>query len=663
MAMPVNMQKRLAWFLTVIMLGLFTLAVRVAWIQFGEGKRLSAKVQDQLQESRVMQSPRGTIYDRNGRELAVSSLNKSLYADPQEVKDADELAGLLAPVLAMPAADLKERLTAEARFVWLKRTLEPEAAKAVSALIKEHQLTGLGFIEESKRYYPNDSLAAQVLGFVGTDDVGLEGIENSLDKVIKGSKRKQVIDTDSYGTPIFQSVFSFLPEKKGRSVCLTIDSNIQYIVERALDAAMAKTGARAGTVVIIQPKTGEILAMASRPTYNPNQFENYGAEALKNRAISIIYEPGSTFKSVIAAAALEEGKVRPDERFIDKGYVEVSGRKIKNWSDESYGSITFTDIIKNSINTGFVQVGLRVGAAKLTNYARAFGFGKATGIELPGEEEGLLFDPKDMRDSDTATMSIGQSIAVTPLQLTTAIAAIANDGVLLKPRILKEYRNEDGTVEETFEPVIVRQVISPETARTLKGLLEKVVSEGGGKLAAVKGYRFAGKTGTAEKLNPNGVGYLAGHYIASFAGFGPVDDPQVAAVVMLDDPLTGMYYGGTIAAPVFSDIMSQVMRVMGIRPEDGSRLLPPAKPEAATTNQAALPAGQGTIPAVPAGQVLIPPLTGKTMREAGDMLHGLGLTFVPVGTGIAVKQSPAPYTTAKPGTEIIVYFESVNTIP
>lgn len=654
MGMPVSMQKRLAWFLTLTMLALVALAVRIAWIQFSEGRQLSAKVQDQLRESWVIQSPRGTIFDRNGQQLAVSSLNKSLYADPQEVKDIDETASLLAPIVGVPITQIKEKLSSGARFVWIKRTLEPEAAKAVQALIKEHELTGLGFIEESKRYYPNDSLAAQVLGFVGIDDIGLEGLEMSLDKVIKGQKRKQSINTDSSGIPIFQSIFSFLPEKKGRAVYLTIDSNIQYVVERALDSAMASTGAKAGTVIIIQPKTGEILAMASRPTYNPNRFEQYGAEALKNRAVSIVYEPGSTFKSIIAAAALEDGKVRPDERFVDKGYVEISGRRIKNWSGESYGTVTFLDIIKNSINTGFVEIGLRVGAAKLTNFARAFGFGKATGIELPGEEEGLLFEPKEMRDSDIATMSIGQSIAVTPLQLTTAIAAIANDGVLLRPRIIKEYRNEDGTVAEAFEPIVVRQAISPDTAKVLTALLEKVVSEGGGKLAGVKGYHFAGKTGTAEKLNADGRGYSEGHYIASFAGFGPVEDPQVAALVMLDDP-NGIYYGGSIAAPVFSDIMAQVMRVLGIRPAEGSYPLPPPA--------AGAPAVQETVkpmppPEVPAGYVLVPALTGNSIREAGEALHNLGLTFVPVGTGSAVRQSIGAYTPVKPGTEIIVYFES-----
>jgi len=652
--MPVHIQRRLVVFLILTVLALVGLIGRVAWIQFGDGQRLSVRVQEQLRESRVTQSPRGTIYDRNGRELAVSNIAKSLYANPRHVKDPGQLAALLAPVLGISSESIQEQLMTSAGFVWLKRTLEPEQSKAVVALIKEHGLTGLGFIDESKRYYPNDNLAAQVLGFVGTDDIGLEGLEMSLDKTIKGRELKQAIDTDNRGTPIFNSIFSFIPEKQGKSVYLTIDSTIQYIVERALDNAMAKTGAKAAVVVIMQPKTGEILAMASRPTYNPNQFGRYSSRHWKNRAVSIVYEPGSTFKAIIAAAALEDGKVRPDERFVDKGFVEISGRRIKNWSGESYGNVSFIDIVKKSLNTGFVEVGMRVGAAKLTNYVRNFGFGKATGIELPGEEEGLLFDPKQMRDSDIATMSIGQSIAVTPLQLTAAIAAIANDGVLLKPRIIREYRNQDGTVAETFDPVVVRQAISPETAHILTGMMEKVVSEGGAKKATVQGYRFAGKTGTAEKLKPEGNGYLAGHYIASFGGFGPVDDPQVAALIVLDDPV-GVYYGGEIAAPVFNEIMSQVMRYMNIRPQDGN-LLPPAATAAAVPVPPAIAAEPPK--SAPPGYVLAPALNGKTIREAGESLHQLGLTFVPVGTGKAVKQSVAPNTAVKPGSEIIVYFES-----
>ncbi|HEY3424158.1 MAG TPA: penicillin-binding transpeptidase domain-containing protein, partial [Negativicutes bacterium] len=625
-------QRRIAIFLSVLLLCIVVLSGRIAWVQFVDGKRLREKVQTQLQDNIALQSPRGTIYDRNGRELAVSGLTKSLYANPAVTKlNQEETADLLAPVLEMKADDIKEQLAGDGHFSWIKRRLEPAVSQKVMALIKEHDLKGLEFVEESKRYYPNDSLAAQVLGFVGTDDVGLSGMEFTLDKVIKGHLSEQTMDTDNRGKPIFQSVFSFMPPKQGKSVSLTIDSAIQFFVEQSLDKAMGQTHAKSATAIVMNPRTGEVLAMASRPAYNPNQFYRYGEQEWKNRAVSNIYEPGSTFKSVVAAAALQENLLHPDDRFIDKGYVEVSGRRIQNWSGESYGNVGFVDVIKNSINTCFVQIGMRLGAERLTNYARAFGFGQVTGIELPGEEEGLLFDSKDMRDSDTATMSIGQSIAVTPLQLLTAVSAIANDGILLKPYIIKEVHNADGTLDNATASRVVRQVISSETAHTLSGLMEKVVSEGGGIKAGVKGYRFAGKTGTAERLREGGVGgYEAGQYIASFVGFGPVENPQVAILVVIDDPEGGNYYGGEIAAPVASEILGQLMRYLNILPQGGNEVIP-AKASPPPVAAVALP----FTGSVPPGKVVVPDVTGKSMREAGDLLNKLGLAIIPTGTGVA----------------------------
>jgi len=646
-----RVRKLIAISMFVMLAAIFGLVGRVAWVQLVDGPKLTERARIQLQESKILQSPRGTIYDRQGRELAISSLTKSLYVNPQLFdKDPTAIANLLAPILAMKPEDIRSHLVASGSFSWLKRTLEPDAAERVIALIKDQNIRGLDFIEESKRYYPNNRLAAQVLGFVGTDDVGLAGVEMTLDKTIKGILTRQAVDTDSRGIPIFQSILAFNPAKQEKSVYLTLDSTIQFIVEQSLDKVMTQTRAKGATVIIMNPRTGEVLAMASRPTFDPNQFYRYSEGEWKNRALSIIYEPGSTFKSVVAAAALQEKLVSANERFIDSGYVEVSGRRIQNWSGDSYGSVTFTDIVKNSINTGFVQVGMRIGAARLTQYARSFGFGKTTDIELPGEEEGLLFDPKEMRDSDTATMSIGQSIAVTPLQLITAVAAIANDGVLLKPHIVKEVYNADGTLAMATPTDRVRQVISPETAQGLTALLEKVISEGGGKRAAVKGYRFAGKTGTAEKLRASGGGYETGSYIASFVGFGPVTDPQVVALVVIDDP-EGAYYGGEIAAPVFSDIMTQVMRYLSIRPQNAVQPVLGSEQRPGTASQPV------TRPA-PQGKAVVPSVIGKTMREAGDRLAGAGLTFVPVGTGIAVRQSTAPNTVVDPGTEITVFFES-----
>lgn len=651
MARATGVQKRITFFLVILMVACVLLTGRMVWVQLIQGKQLTAKAQNQLQDKKALQSPRGTIYDRHGRELAISSLSKSLYANPKQLsKDAGIVANALAPLIGMKVSDLKERLSADASFVWIKRTLEKEEADRVTALIKEQQLKGLEFIEESKRYYPNDMLAAHVLGFVGTDDAGLDGIEMILDKTIKGKLMQQVLETDSHGTPIFKSIFTFAERKEGKSVLLTLDSTIQFIVEQSLDQAMIRTKAKGATAIVMNPKTGEILAMASRPAYNPNKFFAYGAAEWKNRAVSIIYEPGSTFKAVVAAAALQEGIVTPQERFQDRGFVEVSGRRIKNWDGGSYGNISFTEVIKSSINTGFVQVGMRLGAARLNDYARAFGFGKATDIELPGEEEGLLFETASMRESDLATMSIGQSIAVTPLQLLTAVSAIANDGVLLKPHIIKEIRNPDDSVANAIQTQPVRQVISMDTAKVLTGMMEKVVSEGGGKLAAVKGYRFAGKTGTAEKLKSGG-GYEAGKYIASFVGFGPVDEVQLAALVIIDDPSGSSYYGGEVAAPVFSEIMTKVMRYLNIKPLPGTEgTLPVKGPE--LQPPAAAPAV-----IAPPGKVIVPPLQGKSIREAADVLSKLGLACKPVGTGVAVKQSIAPNTVVNSAAEVTVWFE------
>ena len=470
------------------MCALLFLVGRIAWVQFVDGKHLAEQASMQLKERKVLQSPRGAIYDRNGRELAISNMTKSLYVNPAILnKEPAELANLLAPALEMKPADIKEKLMQTGNFVWLKRTLENDKAQEIMTIIKQHKLTGLEFIDESKRYYPNDSLAAHVLGFVGTDDIGLDGIENSMDKIIKGELIQKVFETDSHGIPIFKSIFAYTTRNHGKSVTLTLDSTIQFIVEQSLDAVMARTHAQAATVIIMNPKTGEILAMASRPGYNPNYFNRYGEKEWRNRAVSNIYEPGSTFKSIVAAAALQEKTVRPSDTFIDRGYVEVSGQRIQNWSGEGYGRVQFIDIIKNSINTGFVQVGMKLGAAKMDEYVRAFGFGKITGIELPGEESGLLFNLHDMRDSDLATMSIGQSIAVTPLQLLTAVSAIANNGVLLKPHIVREIDNAAGLPDQITAVEAVRQVISPETAQELAGLLEKVISEGGGKKGAIAG--------------------------------------------------------------------------------------------------------------------------------------------------------------------------------
>ena len=480
------------------------IVLRYGWLQLIEGNEMSERMKAQVGHDFAIQSPRGTVLDRNGRELAVSTMTKSLYIDPAHVKDPSAVAADLAPLIGKSEQDILDDIAVGGGFVWVKRRMDQPEYEAVRKMIKEKSYTDcLNFRDEAKRYYPNDVLAANVLGFVGTDDKGLDGIEQAMDGLLKGEVKESYLQTDRRDRPILDSIFSSSRRYRGdycKTVELTIDSAIQFIVEQELDRAVAENSPKAITCVVMNPKTGEVLAMASRPSYNPNKFWDYQPEVWKNRAVSFIYEPGSTFKAVVAGAALQEKAVTPNQVFVDPGYVMVSGRRIQNWSGTSFGTVTFTDVVKQSLNTGFAQVGLRLGAENLTKYAKLFGFGEPTGIDLPAEEGGILFKAEDMRDSDIATMSIGQSIAVTPLQLVTAMSAIANDGVLLKPYIVKSIRNADGSVYDQREPTEVRRTIDSATDKTLVGLLEQVVASGGGSKAAVKGYRIAGKTGTAQKI-------------------------------------------------------------------------------------------------------------------------------------------------------------------
>lgn len=644
--------------LGLLMLAVLALVVfRYAWLQLVQGSELAARMRAQVGESYLAQSTRGAILDRNGRELAVSTMTKSLYVDPNHVKDPETLASELAPLIGLPQEKILEDISYGGGFQWLKHHLEQDEYEAVRQLMKEKEYTDcLNFIDEAKRYYPNDLLAANVLGFVGTEDKGLDGVEQALDGLLKGEVEEEYLQTDRSSRPILSSIFTRQKSYKGdycKTVTLTIDSSIQFMVEQELDRAMAENGPQAITCVVMDPKTGEVLAMAGRPSYNPNKFWDYSPESWKNRAVSFIYEPGSTFKAMVAGAALQENVVSPNQVFVDPGYVMVSGRRIQNWSGESFGTVTFTDVVKQSLNTGFAQVGLSLGAEKLTEYAKRFGFGAQTGIDLPGEEYGILFNPDDMRDSDIATMSIGQSIAVTPLQLVTAMSAVANDGVLLKPHIVKEIRNADGSVYLQNERTEVRRVIESSTDKTLMGLLEQVVATGGGHKAAVKGYRIAGKTGTAQKIREDGAGYMDGRYIASFCGFAPVEDPRVTVLVIIDDPTLGSYYGGQIAAPVAGRIFAQLMRYLHIEPTSdtmsGMEIVPAevAKPKPQKVYQ-----GE-----VPNGKVVMPDFVGLSLREAARKAADSGLKFNGEGSGVAKSQSISPNTLVDAGTEVTVSFE------
>lgn len=643
------MRKRSAWIAGLFTLIVFILGIRLFYVQIIDNDRYKKMALAQTEGVQILYSPRGTIFDRNGKPLAFSVMVKSLYCDPGMINgDPKEIAKELSPLVKQPENILLEKLTKDTRFVWIQRLMDPEDSDRVLSLLKERKWEGLRFVDESRRYYPNGPLLANVLGFVGIDDKGLDGLEMSMDQLIGGSENKQRLLMDARGNPILQSALAPYKTEGERSVHLTIDQNIQFYAERALDRAMANTHAQGGLIIVMDPKTGGILALGSRPTYDPNHFDKAKEEDFKNKAVVDIYEPGSTFKPIIAASALSAGTYSSDIVWHDPGEIRASGHTIKNWNDGSYGDVKLVDIIKYSINTGFAHIGLLTGGKTLTEYAEKFGFGKPTGIELPGEESGILFNPEDMKDIDVATMSIGQGIAVTPLQMLQAYSALANGGKMVKPHILESVRNPDGSIYKSYETEYAGEPVSKEVADEVKDMMEKEVSEGGGMNARVPGYHMGGKTGTAQKLDAVRGGYLENEYIASFCGFGPIEDPQAICLVVLDNP-RGVYYGGLVAAPVFRETMGQIMRYLEI----------PSNEQRVGSENNEEKHGHKSIPDLPEKNInefRLPNFYGWSTRDTGEWINGAGLGFKPEGTGFADSQSPGPGVTVKRGEDVTVHF-------
>ena len=665
-----NARDRFLYFFAIILAGFGFVILRLAYLQIYKGSELTKAAYDQISYNQSKNNPRGKIVDRNGEELAVSIMAKSLYVDPLEMKEGPKdgnkntvvrdipplAARLLAPVLNMPEAKLLDIFTTKGRFLWVKRTLEPTEAEQVQKIIKENKLPGLHFDEESRRYYTKKRAAAHVLGFVGTDDKGLSGIEYHLDSTLRGSRTRHLSLWDAAGnqlhgegTGIYQNNLS--------TVYLTIDSKIQYVLEDAMDNAIARTNAAGAAAIVMDPYTGEILAMTSRPNFDPNIFYEFPQANFSNKAVSLVYEPGSVFKPIVGCIGMTLGKVTPNTVYYDAGHIKIADRIIHNWDGEGSGNITFTDVIKNSVNTGMVQLGMSIGKRNLMEYAAKFGFGSPTGIDLPGEERGILYKPENMWDPDLATASIGQGIAVTPIQVLRAICAIANGGELVQPYIVKKIVAPNGETVKSNDKKIVRNVISANVAEQMRGMMEKVVSEGGGKRAAIKGYRIAGKTGTAEKLAAGG-GYAAGEYIASFVGFVPADKPQYAMLVIIDTPRGGRIYGSQVSAPIFKDTLQQVLVAKGIQPSSSEGLpsfeqyngngqrnsKKPVDPRAINLQQ------------LPNGKLKLPNLKDADMRTIAEILEKGKLRLKPYGNGTAYQQKPAAGAEVEPGTTIEVWF-------
>lgn len=675
---------------------------RLAWIQFVRGDELREKAEANRMDDIPVPAKRGTIYDRNGVELVESISSNSVCAFPPEVKRGDpaKTARELAGILDLKYEDVYKRITKKTNFEYIKRRVDdPDKIDQ----IKKLDLPGIDIIEESQRSYPKGEFASHILGFVGTDNIGLDGLEMKLDKYLQGISGRIITEKDAKGRDIPQALHEYEPPEPGDGVWLTIDQTIQYFAERELNNVVEQYQPKNAVAIVMDPKTGEILAMASRPDFDPGQYQESPAENRRNQAIQLNYEPGSTFKIITAAAALEEGVVKPDDRFYDPGYIMVQGRKIKCWRyPRAHGDESFLQVVENSCNPGFVKVGLDLGKEKFYKYIRAFGFGRKTGISLTGEATGIVIPEKKVTPINIATISIGQSISVTPIQLITAASAVANDGVLMQPHLVKKITDFKGNVVKDYKPQPVRQVISKSTARQLDGILEKVVSEGTGINAYLPGYRVAGKTGTAQKAGVGG--YSQGKYVASFMGFAPADDPRVAILVVIDEPQGGSYYGGQIAAPIFKNLARDVLRYLNVTPilsqeeiknktqqaevlvpdiintslDDAQRIMGEAGLQTRTEGEgswvinqqpkggAKLPAGTRVViylgsqgKGIPSGQeVTVPDLTGLTMREAGQLLGQLGLQLNPQGTGIASGQKTSPGTKVRSGTAVTVIFTS-----
>jgi cell division protein FtsI (penicillin-binding protein 3) len=605
---------------------------RLGWLQVIRHAELAALAERQYSRTVVLQAQRGPIVDRQGAALATASPAESLFAQPRAVGDPVRVAARLARPLGIPESDIHAQLTSGRPFVWLRRKLPP----AVAAEVKALREPGLGFLPEPLRLYPNRELAAHVIGFDGVDG-GLEGIERAFNDTLSGTPGKAVVGRDALGREVVTEALLQSPAP-GQGVMLTLDRTIQYLAEREIDAAWRRTQAKAAMAVVMDPRSGDVLAIAIRPTFNPNTFLDVPSrDVWRNRAVTDPFEPGSTFKVILAAAALEEGVVRPDDRiWAENGQITIAKTTIHDW--KKYGWLTFGEVLQNSSNVGSIKVGLTLGRDRYYRYMTAFGFGAPTGIGLAGESRGLLREPQRWSLLSLPTMSIGQEISVTALQMVAAFGAIANDGVLMQPRLVRSLFDAEGRETRRFDPQPVRQVVSPETARTLTRMMTQVVAQGTGHNAAIAGYEVAGKTGTAQKLDAATRRYSRNPGVLSFVGFAPADAPRLVMLVMLDEPKNEKW-GSEAAAPIFSAIGGEVLRYLDVPPRDATPLaIVTGDGLAARVRTAAMPAE----PVIADGAPVMPELRGRTLRQALATLAPLNVAVRLDGRGRVVEQSPAP---------------------
>jgi cell division protein FtsI (penicillin-binding protein 3) len=657
---------------------------RLGFLQLVEHGDYLVRAHRQQQRTIEITPKRGAIYDRNMHPLAMSTEVESAFAIPTELGENKALAAhLLSGVLNIPREVLEAKFNSGATFAWVSRKLPPDKSEAVKAL----NLKGVYTMKENERFYPKRDMAAHVLGYVDLDEKGQGGIEHQLDKQIGGKSEKILVMADAK-----QRWFDGgqAHRDQGANVVLTIDEKIQYIAERELAAGIAKTHAIAGTIIIQNPNTGEILALANWPKFNPNSPGEVKPEARMNRAVSAIYEPGSTFKLITLAAAIDQNLTRPDEVFdCENGAVVLAGHKIHD--HKKFGMLSVSDILAQSSDVGTIKIALRLGAPKFYEYIRAFGFGQQTGIELPWESKGMLGKLETWSGISIGSISMGQEVGVTPIQLATAVSAIANGGYLRRPYVVAEIRKGDQVLfsgdANRPEP---RQVLRPETAATVRRMMEGVIltPKGTGRYARLDGWTAAGKTGTAQKIDPSTGRYSHSQYIASFTGFAPINNPAVTILVSLDSP-AGAHEATVTAAPVFKRVAEQVLPYLDVprdvpvaekliqasyKKEDLSEAPDTslddfnpvdlaAQPEARAAKPASKPETAPpsvTVALDEGGDIAVPDFRGKTVRDVTEACLRLGLNPVLIGSSLAQDQSPAAGAKVRRGAKITVRFDAAT---
>ncbi len=706
-------RQKLLYIAIATLLWLALIGARLVWVQvfrYSDYMHLAARQQQRTFE---ISPRRGNIYDRNGNPLAVTVDVHSIFAVPSEIPDKATTAAILGKVLKIDAGELLRRFDDARNFTWVARKIDDETTARVVAL----NLKGIGFEKEAKRFYPKNGLAAQVLGYVGMDDKGLAGVELENDESLHGIEGRSLIMIDAKRRGLGRVQKD--PEP-GENIVLTLDEKIQYIAEREIDTAMEQTHAEAATIVVQNSKTGEILALASRPTFDPNAFGKLDPKSLRDRAVSDVYEPGSTFKMVTIAAAIDQHVTRPDEAFdCQMGQITFNGYRIHDW--HPFGVLTVAGILAHSSDVGAIKIGLRLGEERMYRYIRAFGFGTKTGIELPGESRGMTKPVNRWSAASIGSISMGQEIAVTPLQLVSMTSTMANDGIYTPPRIVLGVAPPGGSAKDVkFAPPEQHRVISERTAAEMRGMLEGVVEGDGGTghKAQLNGWTAAGKTGTAQKIDPKTHRY-GSKDIASFSGFAPANDPAITVSVILDSPAAAHHHGGDTAAPVFSRVVQQTLAYLNVphdlevnqqkavltakesmeegpsqrlgsldfsdpeiaamnepettadqghvvaaaytapRPKpdadtDFTPLLPPTEDPVANAPSAAIDAGAGTV--VDVGGPAVPSFAGKTLRAALESAEQSGVELQVVGSGLAQQQSPAPGAHLHSGERVVVWF-------